>query len=214
MKMRGEEIAAFSKGKKAIVYLATTFAGFSVYLLLSKLDNRGSFIVDFGEGTLSFNEWIAFLPLASIGAIVGFFYFKLEFTLEKLIHPFREYKLTLGIIGGILLGIAGTFLPYTLFSGEHQLKELVVEWSHLSFLDTTSFRDFKVVHYCRLFEHRVARWTYLPNYIFWVKYRIRCSIYSSYRSSSICCHRNNSNFKLCVTKANSYNITITYVFPA
>ena len=49
--------------------------------------------------------------------------------------------------------------------------------------------------------------------IFWVKYRIRCSIYSSYRSSSICCHRNNSNFKLCVTKANSYNITITYVFP-
>ena len=34
------------------------------------------------------------------------------------------------------------------------------------FLDTTSFRDFKVVHYCRLFEHRVARWTYLPNYIF------------------------------------------------
>ncbi|MED3070364.1 chloride channel protein, partial [Bacillus thuringiensis] len=116
-----------------IVYLATTFAGFSVYLLLSKLDNRGSFIVDFGEGALSFNEWIAFLPLASIGAIVGFFYFKLEFTLEKLIHPFREYKLTLGIIGGILLGIAGTFLPYTLFSGEHQLKELVVEWSHLSF---------------------------------------------------------------------------------
>ena len=69
------------------------------------------------------------------------------------------------------------------------------------------------MHYCRLFEHRVARWTYLPNYIFRVKYRIRCSIYSSYRSSSICCHRNDSNFKLCVTKANSYNITITYVFP-
>lgn len=129
----GEQINEFSKGKKAIVYLATTFAGFSVYLLLSKFDNRGSFIVDFGKGSLSLNEWIAFLPLASIGAIVGFFYFKLEFTLEKLIHPLKEYKLALGIIGGILLGITGTFLPYTLFSGEHQLKDLVVEWSHLSF---------------------------------------------------------------------------------
>lgn len=128
-----EQINEFSKGKKAIVYLTTTFAGFSVYLLLSKLDNRGSFIVDFGEGSLSFNEWIAFLPLASIGAIIGFFYFKLEFILEKLIHPFTKYKITLGIIGGILLGIVGTFLPYTLFSGEHQLKELVVEWGHLSF---------------------------------------------------------------------------------
>ncbi|MFV8518437.1 chloride channel protein [Bacillus sp. SBS7] len=129
----GEQINEFSKGKKAIVYLATTFAGFSVYLLLSKFDNRGSFIVDFGEGSLSLNEWIAFLPLASIGAIVGFFYFKLEFILEKLLHPLKEYKLSLGIIGGILLGITGTFLPYTLFSGEHQLKDLVVEWSNLSF---------------------------------------------------------------------------------
>ncbi|MGR5953791.1 chloride channel protein [Bacillus paranthracis] len=177
----GEQIAAFSKGKKAIVYLATTFAGFSVYLLLSKLDNRGSFIVDFGEGALSFNEWIAFLPLASIGAIVGFFYFKLEFTLEKFIHPFREYKLTLGIIGGILLGIAGTFLPYTLFSGGTSIKRISCRMEPFIFLDTTSFRDFKVVRYCRLLKHRVARWTYLPNYIFWVKYRICCSIYSSYR---------------------------------
>ncbi|MEB9907473.1 chloride channel protein [Bacillus anthracis] len=129
----GEQINEFSKGKKAIVYLATTFAGFSVYLLLSKFDNRGSFIVDFGKGSLSLNEWIAFLPLASIGAIFGFLYFKLEFILDKFIHPFKEYKFTLGIIGGILLGITGTFLPYTLFSGEHQLKDLVVEWSHLSF---------------------------------------------------------------------------------
>ena len=52
----GEQINEFSKGKKAIVYLATTFAGFSVYFLLSKLDNRGSFIVDFGEGSLALNR--------------------------------------------------------------------------------------------------------------------------------------------------------------
>ncbi|MGG1148166.1 chloride channel protein [Bacillus wiedmannii] len=129
----GEQLAGFSKGKKAIVYLATTFAGFSVYLLLSKFDNRGSFIINFGKASLSLNEWIAFLPLASIGAIIGFFYFKIEFMLEKIIHPFRDYKLSLGIIGGTLLGISGTVLPYTLFSGEHQLKELVVEWNNLSF---------------------------------------------------------------------------------
>ena len=106
-----------------------------------------------GKVPCSLNEWIAFLPLASIGAIVGFFYFKLEFTLEKLIHPFRKYKVSLGIIGGILLGVTGTFLPYTLFSGEHQLKDLVVEWSHLSFLGTTSFRSFKIMYYCRLFKY-------------------------------------------------------------
>ncbi|MDM5157522.1 chloride channel protein [Bacillus sp. DX1.1] len=128
-----DRLAEVSKGKKAIVYLATTFTGFSVYLLLSKFDNRGSFIVNFGEGSFALHEWIAFLPLACIGAGVGYFYFKIEYILEKVVHPFQEYKLALGIIGGILLGIAGTFLPYTMFSGEHQLKELVNEWTELSF---------------------------------------------------------------------------------
>ncbi|PEF75728.1 chloride channel protein [Bacillus pseudomycoides] len=128
-----ERLAEVSKGKKAIVYVATTLAGFSVYLLLSKFDNRGSFIVNFGEGSFALHEWVAFLPLACIGASIGYFYFKVEHTLEKVVHPFQEYKLTLGIIGGIILGIAGTFLPYTMFSGEHQLKELVNEWTELSF---------------------------------------------------------------------------------
>ncbi|PHA00399.1 chloride channel protein [Bacillus pseudomycoides] len=121
------------KGKKTIVYLATTFAGFTVYLFLSQFDNRGSFIVNFGEGSFALHEWIAFLPLIFIGVGVGYCYFQVEHILEKIIHPFQEYKLTLAIIGGILLGIAGTILPYTLFSGEHQLKELVTEWTELSF---------------------------------------------------------------------------------
>lgn len=126
-------IDEISRATKTIVYLATTFAGFSVYLLLSKFDNRGSFIVDFGKGSFSLHEWLAFLPLICIGAGVGYFYFKVEHILEKIVHPFQEYKVTLGVIGGILLGIAGTLLPYTMFSGEHQLKDLVHEWTELSF---------------------------------------------------------------------------------
>ncbi|MEH6848383.1 chloride channel protein [Bacillus pseudomycoides] len=129
----GKSLDEISKGKKTIVYLATTFAGFSVYLLLSKLDNRGSFIVNFGKGSFSLHEWLAFLPLICIGAGVGYFYFKIEYLLEKIVHPFQKYKVTLGVIGGIPLGIAGTLLPYTMFSGEHQLKELVNEWTELSF---------------------------------------------------------------------------------
>lgn len=127
------QLAETFKEKKTIVYLATTFAGFSVYLLLSQFDNRGSFIVNFGEGSFTLREWVAFLPLICIGAGAGYFYFKIEHILEKIVHPFQKYKLTLAIIGGILLGIAGTLLPYTLFSGEHQLKELVTEWAELSF---------------------------------------------------------------------------------
>ncbi|GGE61967.1 chloride channel protein [Priestia taiwanensis] len=122
-----------SKADKTIVYLATTLAGFSVFLLLGQLDNRGSFIVNFGASILTFREWLAFLPLACIGASAGYVYLQVEHGLEKIFHPFQRHKVALGILGGILLGVAGTFLPYTLFSGEHELKELVHDWSSLSF---------------------------------------------------------------------------------
>ncbi|MFF5397320.1 chloride channel protein [Peribacillus butanolivorans] len=128
-----DRITEISKRNKTIVYLATTFAGFLVFIWLSKLDNRGSFIVNFEKGTFALNEWIAFLPLVCIGAGLGYFYFKIEYILEKVVHPFKEYKLTLGIIGGILLGIVGTFFPYTMFSGAHELEELVHEWTEISF---------------------------------------------------------------------------------
>ena len=210
----GEQINEFSKGKKAIVYLATTFAGFSVYLLLSKLDNRGSFIVDFGEGSLALNEWIAFLPLASIGAIVGFFYFKLEFTLEKLVHPFKEYKVSLGIIGGILLGIAGTFLPYTYIFRGTPIKRISRMNGPNYPLGAASFRSFKIMYYGSLFKYGLARRTYFPDYICWIKYRICYGHCYTSRSNCFCSHRHDSYFKLCIKKTNSYNITITHVFPA
>ncbi|WP_369899517.1 chloride channel protein [Bacillus manliponensis] len=128
-----EQLTEISKGDKTIVYLITILSGFSAFLFLSQFDNRGSFIVDFGKSTLTLREWLAFLPLACVGASVGYCYLKTEYILEKIIHPFQEHKLALAIIGGLLLGIIGTFLPYTLFSGEHQLKELVHDWSGLSF---------------------------------------------------------------------------------
>jgi H+/Cl- antiporter ClcA len=128
-----DQIAEFSKRNKTILYLATTFASFLVFIWLSKIDNRGSFIVNFEKGTFTLNEWIALLPLACIGAGLGYFYVKIEHTLEKVVHPFKEYKLTLCIISGIILGILGTLFPYTLFSGAHELPELVHQWAEMPF---------------------------------------------------------------------------------
>ncbi|MBP0726656.1 chloride channel protein [Bacillus sp. RG28] len=128
-----DQVNEISKRNKTILYLATTFTSFLIFIWLSKVDNRGSFIVNFTKGTFTLNEWIALLPLACIGAGLGYFYVKIEHVLEKVMHRFKEYKLTLGIIGGILLGILGTLFPYTMFSGAHELPELVHEWAKISF---------------------------------------------------------------------------------
>lgn len=52
--------------------------------------------------------------------------------LHKIFLPLKNYKIIRALIGGIILGIVGTWLPYTLFSGEHEVKVLVKEWSSLS----------------------------------------------------------------------------------
>ena len=59
-----------------------------------------------------------------IGALAGYLFY----VFKKLTSVYRRFlrKLIIlrAVIGGLLLGIAGTFLPLTMFSGEHQMEEV------------------------------------------------------------------------------------------
>ncbi|MFS0557843.1 chloride channel protein [Brevibacillus sp. 179-C 9.1 HS] len=52
--------------------------------------------------------------------------------LPTILQPLEKYKIIKAVIGGVVLGVIGTVLPITLFSGEHQLTDLVAEWSEMS----------------------------------------------------------------------------------
>ncbi len=117
---------------KVIVYTVTTVAGFLAFTLLSKIDNRESFIVKFGESNITFIEVVWAVPLILIAILFSYIYKVYGVVLHKTLKPIENKKLLKGIIGGLSIGIIGTFYPYTLFSGEHQLKDLVNEWSTMS----------------------------------------------------------------------------------
>lgn len=117
---------------KAIVYLITTFVGFGVFIFLSKIDNRNFSLANFGTATVGKNEIIAIIPLIFIGVLFSMLYEFFGNILHKMLKPLENYKLIRAVIGGLVLGVIGTILPLTLFSGEHQLTELAAGWSGMS----------------------------------------------------------------------------------
>ncbi len=116
---------------KVIVYTVTTIAGFLVFMLLSKFDNRPSFIVKFGQSNIGFKEIIWFVPLIIIGMLLAYIYKMYALVLNRILKPIENKKILKGIIGGLGIGILGTIFPWTLFSGEHELRSLVVEWNNI-----------------------------------------------------------------------------------
>ncbi len=117
---------------KTIVYTVSTLSGFLVFSFLSKIDNRESFIVKFGQSEITLREIIWFIPLIIIAMLLSYIYKLYGIILNKILKPIEDKTILKGIIGGVLIGIIGTLSPYALFSGEHELKEIVVRWREMS----------------------------------------------------------------------------------
>ncbi|MGL5329532.1 MAG: chloride channel protein [Peptostreptococcaceae bacterium] len=106
--------------------------GITQKYLGNKIDDRASFIVRFGEGNISSKEVLWTIPLIIIAILFSYIYKFYGMILKKILNPLKDKIIIKGIIGGLLIGIIGTYIPYTLFSGEHEIKELVKEWENIS----------------------------------------------------------------------------------
>ncbi|WP_106768781.1 chloride channel protein [Paenibacillus faecalis] len=118
---------------KTLVYTITTAAGFSVFFLLSQIDNRSFSLADFGPAMIGLNEMIAIIPLILVGILFAKLYGYFGYLLPKMLKPLENYKVIKAMIGGVVLGLIGTVLPIILFSGEHELTELASTWMDMSF---------------------------------------------------------------------------------
>jgi len=122
----------FIKLIKTLVYAITTAAGFGVFVFLSKIDNRRFTIADFGPASIGVQEIIAIIPLILIGVLLAKLYAFFGYVFHRALKPLDQYKVLKAVVGGLALGLIGTVLPLTLFSGEHELTELAADWTHMS----------------------------------------------------------------------------------
>lgn len=70
------------------------------------------------------SDLLVAIPFAILGALIGQLYHLLSKGISRLVQPIKQWNITCGIIGGVLLGLLATFSPLVLFSGQSGLNDL------------------------------------------------------------------------------------------
>lgn len=146
----GSEKELFKK-IKMLVYVASVAGGFSAMLALNGLTGGGGGIPRFDRHVdIPSGDWKWFAVLFAAGIVAGIIYAIVHkitlFIGEKLI----KYRITSCIIAGALLAVIGTAFPQTMFSGEHQMGELMGYWSSKTavWLISTALAKLILVNIC------------------------------------------------------------------
>ena len=123
-----EEDVSIPKASKVVLYFLAIFGALGMAILLNKIFQSETGMPNFSEIQIRKMEWIWLIPLSLIGVIGGIIYSIYNTTVKKIEKYIKKYTVIKCVIAGLLLGIAGTFLPYTMFSGEEQMLDVMSEW--------------------------------------------------------------------------------------
>lgn len=81
----------------------------------------------FGDG-----EALYLLPVCLVGALAGWLFRLSDNAFHRISDRFGDRDVVRSVIGGLVLGICGMVLPFTLFSGEAQTGELDSVWTSMT----------------------------------------------------------------------------------
>ena len=113
------------KSSTIVLYFAAILSSFGVFILLGKLFGGRTGLAGLEAKEIELSQYLYAIPLTVIGIAAGYLYFifkKLTFSLEQ---KLKKYTVLRATAGGLLLGVTGTLLPLTMFSGEHQIVEVM-----------------------------------------------------------------------------------------
>ncbi|MCU0861722.1 MAG: chloride channel protein [Methanomassiliicoccales archaeon] len=113
------------------IIAATT--GYAVFYYFTKYVFGGEYIFPPYEGLALVHLLYAVL-LGAIGAGVGLLFIYTYQGMRRASAPFKKYPLTLGLVGGLVLGVIGSFIPLVMFSGEHQIQEVIDDAAEMGVL--------------------------------------------------------------------------------
>ena len=121
--------AAVPRRRKMVLYFMTILGALGAFWLLGQLVGVAPAglpqIPGYAAGWL---EWLTALPLAAVGYLLGLWYLIADRLLARAFGRVRPRPVVFGLLGGVILGLCGMWLPLTMFSGEEQLHELVAHW--------------------------------------------------------------------------------------
>ena len=110
------------KTSKIVLYITAILSSLGVFIFLNRLTSSSVSMEAMAFNGMQPVQYLYAIPLALIGIVGGYLFFffkKITVTLES---KLKKLVIIRGVCGGLLLGISGTFLPLTMFSGEHQIS--------------------------------------------------------------------------------------------
>lgn len=129
--LEDEKKVTIPKNVKEILYLVAALASFGSYTLLGKLLGSGAGISSIGFEKLKLLDVAYIIPLVLIGIVGGLIYVASHKLASYISNKFKKYTVIKAVIGGVVLGVLGTLLPLTMFSGEHQIADVAKNGSEI-----------------------------------------------------------------------------------
>ena len=123
--IENEEGSKLPKTSKNILYFVVILSSFGIFIFLNHLTNTQTGLHSIGTTTLTNLNYLYVILLIILGILLSYFYSISSKLIKLLFKNLKENYIIKGVIGGLLLGVIGTLLPLTMFSGEEQIYLLI-----------------------------------------------------------------------------------------
>lgn len=122
---------AFRRPAKIVLYTAAAFGAFGGISLITSIPGMSSGLPRFGTFDAGLLEFAWFVPIVVAGWLLALLFHAAEVGTTRLGARLAAYPVLSALLCGVLIGLAGTFLPDVLFAGEEQSSEIMGTWTSL-----------------------------------------------------------------------------------
>lgn len=119
------------KATKIAVYILAIVGALGTMMLLNGLLGNGGGLPHFSDFDLGATELLWALPLIAVGALAGWLFYPIGFFARKIGDALQEHPIGKPLLAGVILGVCGILLPFTMFAGETQTEQIAAIWMSL-----------------------------------------------------------------------------------
>ncbi len=123
--IESDKDAVLPKTSKIVLYIAAILSSFGIFILLNRLCGVHVGMEGMEAEKTPLAHYLFAVPFTLAGIAAGWLFFLFKKFTGALTKRFAKYVVCRAVAGGVLLGIAGTILPLTMFSGEHQIDAVM-----------------------------------------------------------------------------------------
>lgn len=128
-RMVGDEPLEVPRVKKIVAYLLSIGGALGAFALCGALFGGGLGLPRFTEVSVGPRELAWGVPVALLGAFAGWLYHACGAGVRAVGRRLASRTVTKAVVAGVVLGLLGTVLPFTMFAGESQTEQLAEAWT-------------------------------------------------------------------------------------